>query len=399
MDFRIRVETIFILFLGVTMVFPFSSLFGINIKIISVLVLFAALVKQGNILLNVGAKFSIFFFFLLGLFLYSVINGEANHIWTFKQLFDMAVFYLVFLIVSDYSIKNNRSDYVLNIIAILLSIAAIVKFLVIYIAYKKNMLMSDFIQNYNLNYLTLNIKSSFLQRVTSQLDAIIPVVFFYILIKGNSKGFLKSDIIIISLLIFSVLISMSRYIWFASLFSLGLYFVISKNSIWKFLLIIFGFFICTLIYISGFFSDIFEIRNDSDTNEYSDGIRLMQKESIINAISQQPFLGHGLGYYLPNLIRSDNAKYLYELQIPALIMQIGFIGFLVFLVFILSPFFNIKGSLSNINKFIILTLFVIWVGNSFLNPYLFSSPGGIALASLLLLANSHYLRNKTIRVS
>ena len=48
-------------------------------------------------------------------------------------------------------------------------------------------------------------------------------------------------------------------------------------------------------------------------------------------------LGKGLGYYMPEYIRGYDAKYSYELQIPALVMQIGYAGVLLLFILIITP--------------------------------------------------------------
>ena len=53
---------------------------------------------------------------------------------------------------------------------------------------------------------------------------------------------------------------------------------------------------------------------------------------------------------------------------------------------------------SKFNAMLFIMIFIVWLGNSFFNPYLFSSPGGIAFSMILMLINSdlfkvHYEKN------
>jgi len=388
----LKIKNIYVFFLSVIIVFPFNALYGINVKVIALGLLVSSLFFVINVLEEILFKIFYFLFFILCCFLYSILNGETYLEWIYKQSFDIITSYIVFLLISVYAFRRNCFEFFLEKISLLLSLAAVVKLLVMWVAIKKNMLMSDFVEAYNLNYLTLDMQDSIIQRLTSQMDAVLPIVLLYLLLKGDDSGFLKKDYLIILLLIFSIIISMSRYIWLASFITILIYILKARNVARNILYIFVFIGLVVIFYFSQIFSTIFEIRGDQNTNTASDGVRIFQKTGIYNSISEQPFLGHGLGYYLPNIIRGDHAKYLYELQIPALVMQIGFIGFIIYMIFIVYPFINISNRISTFNKVLLFLLFIIWLGNAFVNPYLFSAPGGVALASILLLANSKYFK-------
>lgn len=394
---KIKIESIYVVFFVLILVVPFSTVFGINFKIIWLLILFLSVLELRGVSVNIFHKLIWFFFLLLFLCFYSVLLGNSELAFIFKQAFDILTFYIVFLIVTSYALYRDKVNLMLKLITYLMGVAALVKIIVMFLAYKKNILMSDFIEKYNLNYLTLNMEYSFIQRLTSQSDAIIPIALLFLLKNGSRNGFKLLDYVVVILLIFSVIISMSRYIWFATAFSLIIYILMSRKMMNVLYIFLFSFF-SLVIYLTGIFSDIFEIRGDQKTNTASDSIRYLQQQGIYEQIYNNPFLGKGLGYYIPNIIRSENTKYLYELQIPALIMQIGFVGFLFYLLFLIYPLLLSLKNVSKFNAMLFIMIFIVWLGNSFFNPYLFSSPGGIAFSMILMLINSdlfkvHYEKN------
>ncbi|MRA02386.1 hypothetical protein F4T82_01110 [Acinetobacter lwoffii] len=394
---KIKIESLYIVFFVLILVVPFSTIFGVNFKLIWLLILFLSLIQFRDVSVSIFHKLIYFFSFLFFLCFYSVLMGNSELVFILKQAFDILTFYIVFLIVTSYAIYRNKVNLMLKLITYLMAVAALVKIIVMFLAYKKNILMSDFIEEYSLNYLTLDMEYSFIQRLTSQSDAIIPVALLFLLQNGSRNGFKLLDYVVFLFLISSVIFSMSRYIWFATVFSLVIYILMSRKVI-NFLYLSLFLFLSLLIYLTGIFSDIFEIRSDQKTNSASDSIRYLQQQGIYEQIYNNPFLGKGLGYYIPNIIRSDNTKYLYELQIPALIMQIGFVGFLFYLLFLFYPLLLSLKNVSKFNAILFIMVFIVWLGNSFFNPYLFSSPGGIAFSMILMLINSdlfkvHYEKN------
>lgn len=78
-------------------------------------------------------------------------------------------------------------------------------------------------------------------------------------------------------------------------------------------------------------------------------------------------------------------KYTYELQLPALVMQIGYIGFISIVVVMLSFFFKKK---HRVNSFLqAILIFTIWLSSGFFNPVIFSSLGGMCYTSILIILN------------
>ncbi len=83
--------------------------------------------------------------------------------------------------------------------------------------------------------------------------------------------------------------------------------------------------------------DIISSRLDSQASADSDVIRDTQEKAIDRRISEAPVIGHGMGSYAPDLIRSPGTPYSYELQIPAMIMQLGYLGVFAFFAVTLIP--------------------------------------------------------------
>ena len=116
--------------------------------------------------------------------------------------------------------------------------------------------------------------------------------------------------------------------------------------------------------------------------EASDSLRDIQSTGIYQAFNNAPLLGNGLGYYMPNLLRSTLAKYSYELQIPALYMQLGLIGATTIIIMIILTLLTQIRGLGLKNATIYVILISLWMTGGFFNPVIISSTGGVAFMLL-----------------
>lgn len=124
----------------------------------------------------------------------------------------------------------------------------------------------------------------------------------------------------------------------------------------------------------------------------SDIERNLQRDAIYIAIEKAPVLGSGVGYYIPTMIRSTTAKYSYELQIQALVMQFGIIGTLVIMSFILIPLLDSSRRMSIITWGSFISVIIIWISGAFFNPVLFSSSAGASMAAIYGIGNISWIK-------
>lgn len=121
-----------------------------------------------------------------------------------------------------------------------------------------------------------------------------------------------------------------------------------------------------------FFKEIvafIEVRFFSHQNQISDEVRFNQAAVLLDFYKTAPILGHGLGAYTENLIRSPSVPFSYEQQILSLLPKLGLIGASVAFCYVSYLFWRLL-YIRQFYTFVFLALFLV---ASLFNPYLFSS--------------------------
>lgn len=126
--------------------------------------------------------------------------------------------------------------------------------------------------------------------------------------------------------------------------------------------------------------ELISTRFDQRIISSSDIERYVQKQEFLEEIDKAPILGNGLGYYIPDVIRSTDTKYSYELHFPALVMQLGIVGFLIIMFMIILPLFSPLLVSSFVTKVFFILMIFVWLAGAMFNPILFSSSAGITMA-------------------
>lgn len=130
----------------------------------------------------------------------------------------------------------------------------------------------------------------------------------------------------------------------------------------------------------------------------SDKIRDIQADTLFENISKNPIIGNGLGYYDPEFIRSDIAKYSYELEYLSFLMQFGILGFiLIILMLIYSFYLMIDFKITNIKfRYLLYFNFLFWMIKPIFNPNFLSSNSGSLIAVLIILS-TYYSRENNMK--
>ncbi|WAT02535.1 hypothetical protein [Rouxiella chamberiensis] len=124
---------------------------------------------------------------------------------------------------------------------------------------------------------------------------------------------------------------------------------------------------------------ILETRIGGSINTSSDVVRDMQSNAMSHHYLDSPILGHGIGYFIPTLIRSPESPYVYENQTQSMLMDMGFVGGAIYLLVIALVIF---GSCYNrfetrfINIALTFGFLALWMAGGMFNPLLFGASGG-----------------------
>lgn len=121
----------------------------------------------------------------------------------------------------------------------------------------------------------------------------------------------------------------------------------------------------------------------------SDSVRQLQIQELTKGISEAPLFGHGMGSYLPNLIRSTTAPFSYEAEYLSFLYQFGLIGFVMIILGIISVYIKeiwqyVKYNNIQIKLFTLLCL--AWMlARPIFNPSFYGIQNGFYVIGLLLI--------------
>lgn len=384
-------KVVLITFLSICIILPTGSVFDINVKFIFLflLVILSFFVDNGSGVIRCIKGMLIPVLFLVLFLLISEISSTKNNE-ALLQTKDILTFFFMTTIAYSFIRKNDNSEeFISKVIINNLVFLSALKILIFMYAQVTGIsvtqIMSIISDIFNTKLMTLDSDDIAISRISFMSDYVLPIAI-YILTKEivNSRITLFKTITLI-LLVLSIILSLSRFLWVigATSIALALMHEIKKSKS----IFIVAIAVMLMLYALTLPSvqEAINFRFNSNDSDLSDLARQLQYNAIIDSIGKYPLLGQGLGYYLPTLIRSSAAKYSYELQIPALAMQVGLIGTLLFFSIIFSKLYKSALNLNLYDKCIYLILIILWLIGGFFNPVIISSSGGIAFLLLYVL--------------
>lgn len=394
-----KVKMALAFFLMVSIILPAGSISGVPVKIISLLALLIVMFfyRRGVffanfVVFNVGIIIFLLLEILLSLYLSSLSSSLI-----ISQAKDIYVFFLMFTICLSFENGKDIFVFILETVVISLSLVGVIKFLIIVYSFVKGVPVSvivDMLSDvFNVTLMNFDIENSFIARINLPSDSIILISVYYLVSKFIKNNYRKIHIFYFSLILFSALITMSRYQWATIAITIILTLVCHLNSRKVVFVAVIIAIVCVAALSSESVQNMISARFDANTISASDSIRYVQQHKILNAIEERPLLGHGLGYYLPDYVRNNITLYAYELQIPALIMQIGLIGTLIVLSISLYPILLSSFKMKRIEMISLWSITAMFIAAAFFNPSLFSSSGGAGLVSLYALSRSRKVDN------
>lgn len=384
-------KVVLITFLSICIILPTGSVFDINVKFIFLflLVILSFFVDNGSGVIRCIKGMLIPVLFLVLFLLISEISSTKNNE-ALLQTKDILTFFFMTTIAYSFIRKNDNSEeFISKVIINNLVFLSALKILIFMYAQVTGIsvtqIMSIISDIFNTKLMTLDSDDIAISRISFMSDYVLPIAI-YILTKEivNSRITLFKTITLI-LLVLSIILSLSRFLWVigATSIALALMHEIKKSKS----IFIVAIAVMLMLYALTLPSvqEAINFRFNSNDSDLSDLARQLQYNAIIDSIGKYPLLGQGLGYYLPTLIRSSAAKYSYELQIPALAMQVGLIGTLLFFSITFSKLYKSALNLNLYDKCIYLILIILWLIGGFFNPVIISSSGGIAFLLLYVL--------------
>jgi len=121
-----------------------------------------------------------------------------------------------------------------------------------------------------------------------------------------------------------------------------------------------------------------------------------QRGPLYKFAADAPILGHGLGTYTAEIIREPVSRYSYELQLVALVGQIGAVGTAIIALLVAYYYrgvFDLRRPV--VQSVSVAILIAIWIESGFQNPWLASSSAGVTFGFLYALAPSFRLGKRS----
>lgn len=388
-----------LLFLLVLM--PAGSFLGINFKILTLLLFIGALIydKQSWVISSAIQKLLAPVIFLLLMLAYAIVQNDQGILYLY-QAKDIIIFFIVYAILAAFFNDNIKRDKAFRIIIASLIFSAFIKIgMLMYsqaTGYPIVYLVKAYGQLFGMSLMTYAIDGSSLGRIQFLSDFIIPIALFYMIKNYGEGNFRKRDYIYFVAICFSVFIGMSRFYWAVS--ALFIFFGVLFNVKGKKFLTI-SIFVALFIGGASLTESVQTSLNERFSSQRataSDSIRDQQLKLFSRRIEQEPILGKGLGYFVPEYQQEGDMRYNYELQVPALAMQIGYLGIFLLIMVLLFPFI-IRIQNSTIKSLIVANLaFWSWFVSGFFNPVLFSSAGGVCYTACIFMMD--LMSRKKIKV-
>ena len=233
--------------------------------------------------------------------------------------------------------------------------------------------------------MTMDLGSLF-GRVQFVSDALIPICIFMV-VRHREKLRIGPTraIVTILLLLTSVIFSFSRYFWGYSAVAFVLGLLLGKRDRFKAALVT----LLTIVILVSLpaLSDVVELRFSDSVTGSSDIERAGQSEALQHFFLDAPLLGHGLGSYTTQVLRStenEKGRYGYEMQLLALAGQTGLVGIAFFLLLLIWYYRRlfVSGPLLMPDRLGLGLLLIVWIAAGLYNPLLESPVASVSYACL-----------------
>ena len=367
-------------YLMLSMLTPFIFMLGL---------IFVHFLRKGR--LFVSFSISVLPFFLILVFLLLVAFSRGNEdLLILHHARDFIMFVVVSFYLTVVCQKEKRGAVVVyNSIKNMYLLMAVIKILILIYAFIFSVPMGDLLDfisdNTGIPMMQTTTLNDYLFRLQFPLDPVIPLLLFFLV--KEYKYTQNKNIILFQffLLVFSLIITMSRAFWLIGFILVFISFYFEYDLYKKIKLVMAGVLVgFLLIFTTNVYQYVFDIvgsrigKEAESANYYSDLERNIQYDAIINAFYENPFWGKGLGYYIPNVIRDKEDKYLYEIQTLSYLMDFGLIISIILLLLLLFHVFKNNND-GMFNIILAMVFFVIWLFFGSVNPLLMGMTGAFVI--------------------
>jgi O-antigen ligase len=389
-------DVLFLIYVGLLIVLPGGDLLGVNVKILTFTVLSVLAAKRVSMRQDTSAIGTVIVVSVLFLWVFiSIVHGFEARL-ALDQYRDIMVtivncwFGILFLVPGD----REKRVSLLRAIVGAATITAVLKCLMLLYSLKTGIPTAVMVKQisdvFHVQLMAVNfdLMDTALGRIEFISDGILPICLFAIIARRREIRVSQFSALLISVVfLISIAVSFSRYRWAFAAFAMVVGFLVAKKEFFH------GIFLAVATggLIAGFdlISTLFTFRFSDAIAGSSDLERLDQQQALIDFCKAAPIFGHGLGSFTTAVIRYGELPYSYEMQLLALVGQIGIVGTL-FLLGLLVAYF--KGLLrgkkgTGTYRLALCAMLFVWLGGGFVNPVLMSSAASISYCALFALVD------------
>jgi len=390
-QFRYLFVVPYIILLIIGMVIPSDGSHGIlSIKSLAFLTSVVSLAAYLCLYKNLQSKqINLFFFLILfSCFLIIWIMISAFAVTDLTSLYDQ--FKLIFLTLSVVAMslfvaQEHLLSYnnFLKVIIYANFFYSLLKIVIIFLFLAGLINLEFFLEKIGIRFMSMAIYGD-ITRLQTSVDIVTPFILFFVLQSNHLNVYLskKFKVIYTIISLLAILLSFSRFLFVAALFSLFL--VWCQSNLWNKFKWLVTVLILSMIGISwiGYdkVSSVIELRFFSRSSYESDSTRTKQIDALFEEFYKYPLLGKGIGSYSQKVIRDRTILYSYEVQWVAFLMQFGIFGLLCLLFPLIMIGLEFLSTPINLLKISCLLVYLLWLAAGFFNPFLISLSSGIMYA-------------------
>ncbi|SFG04030.1 O-antigen ligase like membrane protein [Lachnospiraceae bacterium C7] len=236
-------------------------------------------------------------------------------------------------------------------------------------------------------------------RITTSNDT-IPLILMSVELACGKKSIKNRIFLIGTMAVYSMIVySRIVIVQFAAMAVIGMFFYFKKQGLTyanmlilaAIVIFVFGFAGLLIFYQDGkYLNNIigtFAYRFSGTQVEASDGTRVEQFTHLYDGFVSAPFIGHGLGSFVSDYIRSESNPHSYELEYLSYLYQLGVVGTFLIIGGLMYNFFEVSvlWCKERIPQIILFLNFVIWAIKPFFNPGFMSSCSGMTIISFMII--------------
>lgn len=356
---------------------PSGMLFGFPVQKLLVVVILVcallALVRQG-VLMEIIRKSPYEILVAVAGLMWCATGWYRGFTWSLN-VFILLYIGVVILLAVKYLLEYNLLDIesIMRCLLIMMLMKALVK-LSIEIAFVAGILDYEGVSQFYFQVfsteattMTMDFGSVELVRIQDSSDAIVFTLMPFYWLAPQRKGRECVSLFLV-MLIYAVIVFSRIYLVEFACFGLLTIIYYWKKIPRRQRAVGTGIVVVLAVILAGPVIEMLKFRFFSSFTVESDTTRTIQMAELWKGITENPWLGHGMGSYIPDYIRSETFPFSYEMEYMSFVYQMGLVGFVLVIGGIIGIYLKYIYPYFLRNSFIIKMVSVLGIGWFLVRP-------------------------------